>query len=120
MDAYPAEYVVHNLPLVVLSGLNTTEEPEAPSPVQDVFPGRATTTIGSEIPPVTGERAQQLLQTLLSVADGSNVPWNGRGANGRSNIGFKIRTVGRVGQESLLSDTSGMHAHKTPGLQASP
>ena len=111
MDAYPPDYVAHNLPLVVLSGFSTTEEPEAVQPVHHVLPGRATTTITSEIPPVARERAQQLLQTFLSVADGSALPWNGRGLSGRNNVGFRIRTVGRVGQESLSSTIAGCHTH---------
>jgi solute carrier family 25 protein 38 len=99
MDAYPPEYALHNLPFVVLSGLETIQELESLPPVQDVFPGRATTTITSEIPPVAGEQAKQLLQEFLS-ADGRDAPWNGRGLNKRGNIlGFRIRTVGRVGQE---------------------
>ncbi|KAF2274519.1 uncharacterized protein EI97DRAFT_435057 [Westerdykella ornata] len=95
MDAYPPDYVAHNLPLIVLSGLETADERNAPPPVQHVLPGRATTTISSELPPVTGERAQQLLQQFLD-ADGSHAPWNGRNLDRRANlIGFRVRAVGR-------------------------
>jgi hypothetical protein len=98
MDEYPLEYIQHNLPFIVLSGLGTTVEPEAPAPVHNVISGRAATTISSEIPPVTGDRATQLLQHFLS-ADGTNAPWNGRAAS-RKGItpSFRIRAVGRVGQ----------------------
>jgi solute carrier family 25 protein 38 len=102
MDAYPPDYARHNLPFIVLSGLDTIQELDAPHPVQDVLPGRATTTINSELPPVTGELAQLLLDEFQS-ADGSDAPWNGRGFNGRGNLpGFRIRTVGRVGQGDPL------------------
>lgn len=101
MDAYPPEYAQHELPLIVLSGLESTKEPETLPSVQDALPGRAATTISTEIPLVTGERAHQLLQELLR-ADGSNAPWNARGHHrGGNTLGFRIRTVGRVGQESL-------------------
>jgi hypothetical protein len=100
MDAYPPDYVQHNLPFIVLSGLETTEEREPPAPIQHVLPGQAITFISTEIPPVTGEHAKQLLQEFLSVR-GGDAPWNARGLNRRDNlIGFRIRTVGRVGQAS--------------------
>lgn len=100
MDAYPPEYTFHNLPFIVLSGLDTTDELDPPASVQDVLPGRATTTINSELPPVTGKRAQQLRNGFLA-ADGSNAPWHGRSQNGRES--FRIRTVGRVGQEDPIA-----------------
>jgi hypothetical protein len=101
MEAYPPEYVQHNLPFIVLSGLGTTQELDAPPPVSNVLPGRAVTTITSETPPVTGKHAEALLQDFLS-ADGTNAPWNGR-THGRKDLAhsFRIRAVGRVGQYTL-------------------
>lgn len=121
MDAYPPEYVEHNLPLIVLSGLDTAEERNGPLPVQNVLPGRATTTISSELPPVTGERAQQLLQQFLDT-DGSDAPWNGRNLDRRGNIiEFKIRAVGRVGQGDLLAQQAPWTpADGTTGIQTAP
>ena len=60
---------------------------------------RAGTRTSSEIAPVTGERADQLLQDFLS-ADGTNAPWNARGSSSsRRDLahGFRIRAAGRVG-----------------------
>ncbi|KAF1941787.1 hypothetical protein EJ02DRAFT_490863 [Clathrospora elynae] len=95
MDAYPPDYVVHNLPFIVLSGLATSTELAPPPPVQDVLPGRAVTTISSEIAPVTGDRASELLHEFFT-ADGTNAPWNGRGFPRRGiTHGFRIRAVGR-------------------------
>ncbi|KAF2266850.1 hypothetical protein CC78DRAFT_614666 [Lojkania enalia] len=95
MDAYPAEYTVHNLPFIVLSGLEAQSDLESVPPVQEVLPGRAVTTISSEIPSVTGPRAQQLLQEFLG-ADGSDAPWNARGALRKGSLmGFRLRAVGR-------------------------
>ncbi|KAH7085723.1 Gryzun, putative trafficking through golgi-domain-containing protein [Paraphoma chrysanthemicola] len=95
MEAYPPQYVQHNLPFIVLSGLGITKELDPPPPVHDVLPGRAVTTINSEIPAVTGDRANTLLQDFLS-ADTSNAPWNGR-STGRKGLasGFRIRAIGR-------------------------
>lgn len=97
MEAYPPAYVQHNLPFVVLSGLGTQTELDPPPSVQTVLPGRAAVKTSSEIPPVTGERADQLLQDFLT-ADGSNAPWNARGSSRKDLAhGFRIRAVGRVG-----------------------
>ncbi|KAH7114396.1 Gryzun, putative trafficking through golgi-domain-containing protein [Dendryphion nanum] len=95
MDAYPPEYVLHNLPFIVLSGLDATKELEPLPLIHQVLPGRATTTVNSDIAPVTGDRAHQLLQEFLG-ADGTDAPWNSRGGHRRDNLyGFRIRTVGR-------------------------
>jgi solute carrier family 25 protein 38 len=98
MDAYPPDYVVHNLPFIVLSGLGTTKELDPPPPVQHVLPGRAVTTINSEISSVVDDRANVLLEEFLA-ADATNAPWNGPSSSRRGlTHGFRIRTVGRVGQ----------------------
>lgn len=101
MDAYPREYVQHNLPFIVLSGLGTGQELNSPPPVHHVLPGRAITTISSEIPPVTSKYAEPLLQDFLG-ADATNAPWNSR-ATSRKEVahGFRIRAVGRVGGYTL-------------------
>jgi hypothetical protein len=96
MDAYPSDFVSHNLPLVVLSGLATSKEVDPPPSVQHVLPGRAITNISSDLPPVEGDRANELLAELLS-ADGTKAPWNGRDFSRRGiTHGFRIRSVGRV------------------------
>jgi len=95
MDAYPPEYVAHNLPFIVLSGLGPSAELAPPPPLQQVLPGRAVTTISSEVPPLNSERANQLLQEFLSY-DGANAE---RGRDGRGYMSaFRMRAVGRVGQ----------------------
>ena len=99
MDAYPTDYIFHNLPLVVLSGINTDTQSESqpPPPLEDVLPGKGVTQISSEIPAVTSTRAQQLLREFLD-ADGSEAPWNSRPGNRKGSlIGFRFRAAGRVG-----------------------
>ncbi|KAF2808509.1 uncharacterized protein BDZ99DRAFT_572364 [Mytilinidion resinicola] len=95
MDAYPPEYIAHNLPLIVLSGLGSTPELEAIPPVQDVLLGRRSTPISSELPPVTGQRADQLLQEFLST-DARDAAWNNVTETRKGAVrGFRIRPVGR-------------------------
>ena len=117
MDAYPADYVFHNLPLIVLSGVDAAQpEPQSLPPLQDVLPGKGATHINSEIPALTSTRAQQLLQEFLD-ADGSDAPWNGRPGNRKGNlIGFKFRAAGRVGQAPALSLVLKCEAHNILGL----
>ncbi|KAF2089057.1 hypothetical protein K490DRAFT_38133 [Saccharata proteae CBS 121410] len=94
MDAYPPDYVEHNLPLLVLSGL-ATETPPAPIAKSHTLIQEHGFTVESEVPAVTGDRAEQLRQEFLN-ADASNSPWNARRSKTRGDvIGFKIRAVGR-------------------------
>lgn len=98
MDVYPPEYVLHNLPFIVLSGLGSKEDLEPLRPLQDVLPGRAVNTITCDAPSVSTERREQLLQEFLNY-DGTKTPWDGRGLDRRGNTsGFRFRVVGRVGQ----------------------
>lgn len=96
MEAFPSDFVVHNLPCIVLSGLATSSEVDPPPPVYNVLPGRTITNISSEIAPVQGEAATELLDEFLR-SDGTNALWNGRGLGRRGlTHGFRIRSVGRV------------------------
>lgn len=99
MDAYPPEYVQHNVPFVVLSGLGAKAELDPSQPVQDVLPGRAATNVTSDAPLVADERAHQLLEEFLSY-DATNVQSNGNAGN---LTGFRIRAVGRVGQAARVA-----------------
>lgn len=119
MEAYPPASAQHNLPFVVLSGLGTSEEQNGPQPVQGVIPGRAATVLSSDLPPVSSDAAQQLLQEFLA-AEGSTLPWNGRILARRGNVfGYRIRAVGRVGQVDPVAREKGKrYAHTTPGIQA--
>jgi len=99
MEAYPPEYVSHNLPLILLSGLEAPEESALVAPSVGLLEdgGR---TITSDQPLVTGERAQHLLREF-SNADGTKAAWNSRpGRLSGDLVGFKFRAVGRVGQAS--------------------
>jgi trafficking protein particle complex subunit 11 len=98
MESYPPDYIDHNLPLVVLSGL--AETPTTQKDDYDKFLelyGNSGPIVSSSSPPVHSDIAQQLLEELLSAGT-RQLSWNA--AAGRSKdglIGFRIEAVGRVG-----------------------
>ncbi|KAF2094766.1 hypothetical protein NA57DRAFT_68333 [Rhizodiscina lignyota] len=94
MDAYPEEYVEHNLPFIVLFGLEQEDGFE-----DDAYERALLRTGGfivkSELPPVSGDQAQSLIRELLKT-DATGQAWNGRNGSGQStNIGFKFHQTGR-------------------------
>ena len=97
MEAYPKDYITHNLPLIILSGLGLVDEEllqAASYPLlhQNGF------RITSDLPPVTGSTAEGLRRTFLDT-DASKAHWNGRHDKERLyNIGFRGKETGRVGQ----------------------
>ncbi|XHF96992.1 hypothetical protein AWENTII_000601 [Aspergillus wentii] len=97
MDAYPEDYVVHNTPLVLLSGLeaDTTDEPESCDADYPFFERGA--KIYSDFPSLSGAAAEELRSVLLEE-DTSQVPWNPREDNQTrsTGVGFKIKSVGRT------------------------
>lgn len=94
MEAYPPEYVAHNLPLVVLSGLSSVQELGSKDELREIF--GTGTVISSELPIVDNELSQQLLQDFLS-ANGAAFAWNSERARSKNNlIGFKFKVIGRV------------------------
>ena len=107
MDDYPAEYVDHNLPLVLLSGLGPdTKDEDAPgafppSPLpQQQYPllQENPIQIFSDFPPLTGPTAIAVRDALLGQ-DASDTPWNAGGDKETSTPGvFSVKRVGRVGQ----------------------
>lgn len=98
MDAYPEDYVSHNLPLVLLSGLGTDSD----SPSEAVDGGQPVAGGGirifSDFPNLTDPTAEELLQVLLDE-DGTGAPWNARHNTGKAGgIGYRVKKVGRVGR----------------------
>ena len=94
MEAYPPEYVAHNLPLIVLSGLTGAEEHGGRDELRDIFGTAA--VINSDSPLVAVELSQQLLQDFMS-ADGSGQAWSAEASRGKVGLmGFKFKVIGRV------------------------
>lgn len=102
MDAYPEDYVTHNLPFILLSGLDADVEDETePSGVQYPLIHEKGTKISSDFPPLSGPVAEELRRILLEE-DASEAPWNSRNDIERSGrIGFRLKSVGRVGQHPI-------------------
>ena len=99
MDAYPEDYVNHNLPLVLLSGLEA--DPENVSGTSSDYPllSEKGTHIFSDFPPLSGAVAEEL-RSLLLKEDSSQAPWKSRvtvsGNTTIANIGYRIKSSGRV------------------------
>ncbi|PVI08555.1 hypothetical protein DM02DRAFT_637285 [Periconia macrospinosa] len=93
MDAYPPEYVHHNLPFVVLSGLGSRPDLDPPNPLEQVLPGQIATYLNSDAPLVADERAGPLLDELLAY-DATAATTNGEGRID-GNASFRIRAIGR-------------------------
>ena|SRR5438034_8963810 len=104
MDEYPSDYVVHNLPLILISGLGSepeTQKPIEPGDLEYPLLRENGIQIFSDIPALTGSVANQLLDVLLRE-DASGAPWNSRSDGERAGgIGFRVKRVGRVGQHPI-------------------
>ncbi|KAL2000850.1 hypothetical protein VTN02DRAFT_2564 [Thermoascus thermophilus] len=96
MDAYPEDYVTHNLPFILLSGLDADVEDETElSRVQYPLIHEKGTKISSDFPPLSGPVAEELRRILLEE-DASDAPWNSRNDFERSGrIGLRLKSVGR-------------------------
>ncbi|KKY15377.1 putative protein of unknown function DUF1683 [Diplodia seriata] len=94
MDVYPPQYVEHNLPFVVLSGLGDAPSDDSGYEPHPLLKDRGI-EIDSAVPVVTGERVDQLRQEFLS-ADAREAPWNGLRTRTRGDhVGFRLKAVGR-------------------------
>ena len=94
MDSYPADYIEHNLPLVVLSGVS--ESPRSSDDSHSEVYSGVGPTVSFDKPPLQGELIEQILQKFLS-ADGSQLAWNSSSERSKDSVtGFKIKSIGRV------------------------
>jgi trafficking protein particle complex subunit 11 len=91
MDAYPQDYVAHNYPLILLSGLRPpTEDPEVRTIVADG------PLVECHLPLVTDERKELLLQEFLSL-QASIFEWAAPASRSKNGlIGYRFKVVGRV------------------------
>jgi hypothetical protein len=90
MDGYAPAYVAHNVPYLVVSGLDGAERNHADIKLEGV-------RIASDIPPINSEDADVLIRSFKD-SDANGIPWNGRAGGGRKK--FKVKMVGRVVQRS--------------------
>ena len=104
MNAFPQDYVVHNLPLLLLSGLEsgTIKDQDAIDPSK-VLLREGGFRISTDLPPVSGDVATTLRDILLQ-SDASLAKWNGKAISAKAyGGGYRIRSVGRVGQTFPLT-----------------
>ena len=103
MDAYPRDYVSHNLPLVLLSGLEADLEDNSITSEGYPLLEENGTRILSDFPPLSGAVAEELRRALLAE-DGSQRPWKAEfplgGSPSSSRLAFHIKSCGRVGGSS--------------------
>ncbi|KAJ5345852.1 hypothetical protein N7452_003856 [Penicillium brevicompactum] len=96
MEAYPEDYVNHNLPLVLLSGLEAGDDSEASSGYPLLT--EKGTHIFSDFPPLSGGVAEELRSFFLQE-DGTHMPWKSRvnvsGNTATANISYRIKSSGR-------------------------
>lgn len=94
MDAYPEDSVDHNLPLILLSGLEAVAE-NVPDPNSLEYPSllEKGAQIESDFPALSGAVAEELRQIFLEE-DASHAPWHSRTSSG---AGLRLKSVGRVG-----------------------
>ncbi|PGH15836.1 hypothetical protein AJ79_02217 [Helicocarpus griseus UAMH5409] len=104
MDAYPPDYVGHNLPLILLSGLGFEPYPDPQdnsTAAQDdgaEYPLLRAhgIEIFSDFPLLTDSTAEKVLNALLSE-DATGRPWNAKSEGLRSGaVGYRIKRVGRT------------------------
>jgi hypothetical protein len=104
MDAYPQDYVNHNLPLVLLSGLEADTEYGSTSTVDYPLLAEKGPKIFSDFPPLSGAVAEELRRELLEE-DGSQMPWKAglasSGSPSSPHITYCIRSSGRVSSPAL-------------------
>ncbi|KAI2790455.1 hypothetical protein POX_d05971 [Penicillium oxalicum] len=99
MDAYPRDYVSHNLPLVLLSGLEADLEDNSITSEGYPLLEENGTRILSDFPPLSGAVAEELRRALLAE-DGSQRPWKAEsplgGSPSSSRLAFHIKSCGRT------------------------
>lgn len=107
MDAYPEDYVNHNLPLILLSGLEAGVEDNNGSSVDYPLLAETGPRVFSDFPPLSGAVAEELRSALLEE-DGSQKSWRSTASpNGTAlQIRYKIKSIGRVSFLQCLREAS--------------
>ncbi|PWY81793.1 hypothetical protein BO70DRAFT_315091 [Aspergillus heteromorphus CBS 117.55] len=97
MDAYPEDYVAHNLPFILLSGLESSSDDDQ-QPVRADYPllKDKGVKIYSDFQPLSGSVAEELRRVLLEE-DASRVPWEPRddAYADPSKFEYRIKSIGR-------------------------
>jgi len=111
MDCFPEDYYLHNLPLLLLSGLAAENQNDIePSLKAHNLLQAGGFRIKIDAPLVQGNTAH-LLQEAFGEQDASSLPWHSQSLAARNGRVFKITSVGRVGQiQNSLKMAANIHA----------
>jgi len=97
MEAYPEDYIAHNVPLVTLSGLGEPEEDQYRNPQTTLKQPGHGVKISSELPCLPESQASIIREEFLKVNSHTS-PWNVTHDSGRSeHIDYLLTSIGRVG-----------------------
>ncbi|THW09989.1 hypothetical protein D6D24_08323 [Aureobasidium pullulans] len=96
MEAYPEDYVSHNLPFIALAGLPAADQStNASSPSTTSAAQGNGLRIADNSPPLSGPHADSILDEFLR-ADGASLSWSDQAITDRSGlIGFNLSSTGR-------------------------
>ncbi|KAL1306723.1 hypothetical protein AAFC00_005389 [Neodothiora populina] len=99
MESYPEDYVQHNLPLLVLSGLPVDQDLAESSENGNNSNSSGNNNglrLASNFPIISAPYADQLLDEFLKY-DGASQSWSESAQNERAGvIGFKVASIGRT------------------------
>jgi hypothetical protein len=102
MDVYPPDYLAHNLPLIVLSGLASSSLDAEPASYNYPLLQENGIRVASNLPPVDSPNAGPLLRYFLEL-DASHTPWSARTSKDAvGSMRFRVKVVGRVGQDPFF------------------
>jgi hypothetical protein len=105
MEAFGTDYVSHNLPLLILSGLGTRNRSQSDVPTpQRTLLHEGGFRLKVDLPPIENSLAEALRDAFLAH-DGSDALWRSQSPSSSQAKLFKIQTVGRVGQALLENIT---------------
>lgn len=112
MEAYPPDYVQHNLPLVLVSGFGELDNDGSP-PGRQEYGAR----ISTQSPECLSDQAKRLLQGLRAL-DGTGCAWNSTALPGSTgSVRYQIKTVGR---SYTLPARKAAPLPKVPGSESPP
>lgn len=105
MDAYPAGYVQHNLPFLLLFGIDDHDELQINAQERSLLQDGGF-IVKSELPPVSGDRVKRLLGEFRR-ASGSSQAWRAKSAGPQNGlVGYRFRLAGRVCRPQNIQQTN--------------
>lgn len=98
MEAFGDDYTVHNLPLLLLSGVERRPRAHSSgSQRSQPLLHEGGFRVRTDLPPVDSDIAAELLEAFLAQ-DGSEAPWKAQASAATQTRWSRMRCTGRVGQ----------------------